>query len=213
METNTGSSDTPSTSTTSEADARSNTAQVAGSIQPPPAVPYGQLASDPRGTTYEVLPEGGVVATFPSGTKQTRAPAGAMFLSKQAIIAADDSGYEDVYVPEWGGWVRVKRLSAAERGKIENMLVRIDGEGQQHYDGSRMRELFSAFAVVDPMSGTRLFSDKELHYLGSKSAAALDRVYESATRQARVSKKDAAELAGNSPADLSDDSAGGTASA
>ena len=37
------------------------------------------------------------------------------YLTAEAITAAQDPAHEDVHVPEWGGWVRVKALSGAER--------------------------------------------------------------------------------------------------
>lgn len=169
------------------------------------------LPSDPTGTVYMLQGDGSTVATLPNGTVQRRAPQGVKFLTKKEIVDADDSGYEDVHVPEWGGWVRVKRLTAAERGQIEAAQVTIDKDGESKWDGKRLRELFCQAAVVDPATGTRLFSSSELHMLGRKSAAALDRVYESATKQARVTKRDIAELSGNSDSDLSDTSHGGTA--
>jgi hypothetical protein len=145
------------------------------------------LPTDPADSTYELQPDGSTLVTLPNGTKQRRAPAGTKFLSKQEIVSADDSGYEDVPVPEWGGWVRVKKLTAAERGQIEAAQVKVDKEGESHFDGSKLRELFAQAAIVDPNTGVRLFSAKELHLLSAKSAAAMDRVYEAATRQARVS--------------------------
>lgn len=171
----------------------------------------GALPTDPPGCTYELQADGSTLVTLPTGTKQRRAPAGTHFLSKREIVAADDSGYEDVHVPEWGGWVRVKRLTAGERGKIEAAQVTIGPEGEQKWNGANMRELFCQMAMVNPTDGVRLFSGQEIHMLAAKSAAAMDRVYESATRQARVSKKDLRELEGNSDGDLSDTSRGGTA--
>lgn len=145
-----------------------------------------------------------------------RAPAGARFFTKQEVIKVDDSVYEDVPVPEWDkggppGWLKVKGLTTGERSKVEARLLKQTGDGGAVFDATQMRQLFCAFGIVDPDTGGRMFSDKEVHLLAAKSAAALDRVYEAVTRLSRMSKDDLKELVGNSPADPSDDSSGGTA--
>jgi len=145
-----------------------------------------------------------------------RAPAGAHFFSKDEIMAAEDITYEDIPVPEWSkpgqpvGYVRVRGLTAAERSQLEAELIEIQKDGTQKWNGRMMRQLFCAYAIIDPRTGRRIFSNKEIHWLGAKSAAATDRVYESATRQSRFSKEDLKELEGNLPPGPSDASAGGS---
>lgn len=145
-----------------------------------------------------------------------RAPAGARFFTRDEIVSVDDSTYEDVRVPEWEkggppGWLRVQGLSTAQRSKVEAKLLRQTADGGAVFDATQMRQLFCAYGIIDPTTGGRMFSDKEVHLLGNKSAAALDRVYEAVTRLSRMSKDDIKELVGNLPADPSDDSSGGTA--
>lgn len=147
----------------------------------------------------------------PVQTEPKRAPAGAKFLTKAEIAVVDDIVFEDVEVPEWSGWVRVRGLTAGERSQIENRMLKVDPTtGGQTFDGREMRQLFIAYAMIDPNTGARLFSNKELAVLAGKSGAATDRIYEVATRLSRVSKADLADMAKNSGSDLSDDSSGGT---
>jgi hypothetical protein len=149
------------------------------------------IPESPRGT-YEPLAQD----TAPALTLES-----AGFLTKAQILAADDVQYEDVLVPEWGGKVRVYGLTAAERSKLESNMLRQQRDGTQKLDASEMRQLFCAYAIKDPATGGRLFSDKEIAHLGKKSAAATDRVYEVASRLSRVSEQDLKELEGESTAD------------
>lgn len=145
-----------------------------------------------------------------------RAPEGAHFFNKAEIMAAEDVTFEDIPVPEWSkpgqpvGYVRVRGLTAGERSELEAQLIEIKKDGSQQWNGRMMRQLFCAYAIIDPTTGRRLFSNTEIHYLGAKSAAATDRVYESATRQSRFSKEDMEELEGNLSTGPSAASAGGS---
>lgn len=173
-----------------------------------------------KGRTFGAPPDETDEADAPVRREPQRAPSGARFFTKQEIVDADDSEYEDVPVPEWTPknerdagrvwWVRTKALSTGERSKVEAKLLKQTADGEQRFDASNMRQLFLAHGIVDG-SGARMFSDKEIHLLAAKSSAATDRVYESITRMSRMSKSDLAELVGNSPADPSDGSSGGTA--
>ena len=41
------------------------------------------------------------------------------FLNKAEILAKDDLKTEDVFVPEWDAWVKVRSLNASERDHFE----------------------------------------------------------------------------------------------
>ncbi len=126
------------------------------------------------------------------------------FLSRAAILEAQDILYEDVEVPEWGGWVRVKSLTGSERDEFEGSLFKTSGKIQK-VDISDIRAKLVAKSICDE-AGARVFTDQDIALLGRKSAAALDRVYSVAQRLSRVSNEDVDELAGNSEAALSVDS-------
>ena len=125
-------------------------------------------------------------------------------LGRDAIFAADDRVFEIVEVPEWGGSVRVKALTGTERDAYEETLLTGTGKHTK-VTMANARAKLCARAIVDE-NGERLFSDKDVQRLGQKSAAALDRVYEVATRLAKISKEDIEDLKGNSDSDPSDDS-------
>jgi hypothetical protein len=121
-----------------------------------------------------------------------------MYLSADQILAADDLKSEDVDVPEWGGVVRVQGMTGAARDKFEASMLRDNMSGvskDKALDNYRAR--LAAFTMVDG-EGKRLFrSDAEVRRLGEKSAEALSRVVDVASRLAGLSAGDVEELTGN----------------
>jgi hypothetical protein len=126
------------------------------------------------------------------------------FLSRDDILKAEDMVYEIVPVPEWGGKVRVKGLTANERDSFEASMVR--GEGKKaKVNTENIRANLVARTVVD-RNGKPIFALTDIFLLGAKSAAAMDRVYEVAMRLSKFTKEDMEELEGNSGPDRSGDS-------
>lgn len=117
------------------------------------------------------------------------------FLSREDILAIDDLPYEDVEVPEWGGVVRVRALTGAERDAYEASIVRRKGN-KTELNPENMRAKLVALCVVDEQ-GNRLFTDKDIELLGRKSAAALDRVFEVAQRLSGLRPEDMEEIEKN----------------
>jgi len=123
------------------------------------------------------------------------------YLSRDAILDADDIKTEDVAVPEWGGTVKIKALMGVERDKFEADMVKSNNK----YDFANIRAKLVAMSVVDA-DGNRLFTDQDVAALGNKSAGALNRVFEVAQRLSGLTQEDVDELAKNSengPADTS----------
>lgn len=122
------------------------------------------------------------------------------YLSREAILAAPDLTFEDVAVPEWGGTVRLRGLTGAERDQYEAEFLRIDTSGRKvKYDMElgNARARLVALSVVDGQ-GQRLFDERDVEALGRKSGAALDRVYAAAKRLSGLSEEDMEELQKNS---------------
>ena len=124
-------------------------------------------------------------------------------LSKEAILAADDLGLEEVEVPQWGGSVLVKPLTAKQRGWFTSQLV-------EHRKGGNVIRLeqiqirLCAMSIVQE-NGNRMFSDNELAALAGKSAGALQIVFEAAQRLSGLSDEQVEELQGNSNETPSED--------
>lgn len=118
-------------------------------------------------------------------------PAASGYLSREAILAADDLGFEDVAVPEWGGTVRIRALSGTERDKFEASIA---GNGKRlRLDNVRAKLVVTC--AVDA-EGNPLFGTADIVQLGRKSAAALDRVFEAAKKLSGLTDEDVDELLG-----------------
>lgn len=121
-----------------------------------------------------------------------------MYLSADQILGADDLKSEDVSVPEWGGVVRVQGMTGSARDRFEASMLKDSMDGiskDKALDNYRAR--LAALCMVDA-GGKRLFrSDAEVKRLGEKSAEALSRVADVATRLSGLSSGDVEELTGN----------------
>lgn len=123
-------------------------------------------------------------------------------LTKEQILRVKDIETRTVNVPEWGGDVLVRSLSATERDYFESKLVDQSG-GKVRANLQNIKARLASMAIVDE-EGNRVFSEQEIAILGTKSAAALNRISEAITDMSGISKKDMDELAGNSEAMTSD---------
>jgi hypothetical protein len=138
------------------------------------------------------------------GMESNTSDAPLTLLTRDEILKSDDIQYEVVDVPEWGGKVRVRALTGTQRDAFESSMV--VGEGKkQKVTTANIRAKLVQLTLVD-MNGAQVFSIADINFLGAKSAAALDRVYEVSARLSKISKEDVEELAGNSGTDTSDDS-------
>jgi hypothetical protein len=124
-----------------------------------------------------------------------------MPLSKDDILAADDLTRELVHVPEWGGDVWVGTMTGRERDAFEADFSLRDDPAQRRDFRARLL----VHCLVDN-EGERLFSPADVEALTAKSAAALTRVFDVATRLNRLTEKDVAELEGNFESGQADDS-------
>jgi hypothetical protein len=118
-----------------------------------------------------------------------------MTLNRDQIFSAPKAITETVPVPEWGGDVIVRSISALERDEFESSMAVKRGRSIE-VNIRNIRARLVAIAAVDE-DGKRLFSDKDVEQLGELSAKAMDRVYEVAARLSGISERDAAEIAGN----------------
>lgn len=125
-----------------------------------------------------------------------------MTLTRDAILNAPDLAHEDVFVPEWKGTVRVRALTAAERDAFEASVTEdtLGPTGAPRMKRENFRAKLVVRAVVSAETGARLFEDTDLEMLGTKSAAAVDRLFGVAQRLAGLTEADVKELEGNSDA-------------
>jgi len=113
-------------------------------------------------------------------------------LTRGAIQQAQDLQQEIVPVPEWGGDVIVRGLTGAERDAFEGDIITQNGKNMS-LNTANMRAKLAARSVIDEQ-GKRLFSDDDIQMLGTKSAVALQRIFDVAQRLSGMSEKDVQEL-------------------
>ena len=129
------------------------------------------------------------------------------YLCRDDILKASSLKTEDVEVPEWGGVVRVRELRGRERDEWEASLAVQRGQ-KMVPDVANMRAKLVARSVVDD-DGEPVFSQQDVNALGELSAAALDRVFEVASRLSGLNPADLEEMgkaSGTGPADGSSSS-------
>lgn len=123
-----------------------------------------------------------------------------MSLTKETILAADDLPRQEVLVPEWGGSVWVRTMTAGERDAWE-----LSGMKGDTFRRENIRARLAVVTVTDEQ-GALLFGETDIDALGKKSAAALDRVMGVAMKLNGLSKDDVEDLVGNSEPGQSDGS-------
>lgn len=131
-------------------------------------------------------------------------------LTRDAILSASDIKTKEVLVPEWGGTVCVKGLTAAQRDKVESVMysLRASKNGDMSMSMTGVRALVASLCIVDA-EGKQMFTERDVRALGEKSGAALDRVYEAATDLSAIGADDIEELTKNSEAETTADSHSG----
>lgn len=104
-----------------------------------------------------------------------------MALTRDQILEASDLQTETVAVPEWGGDVIVRTMTAADRDQFELSMVIVEADGRRRPDMTNVSAKLIAATVIDE-GGSRLFTEADVQLLAGKSAAALARVYAVAAR-------------------------------
>jgi hypothetical protein len=131
-------------------------------------------------------------------------------LGRDAILKATALPTEDVYVPFWGGTVRLRGLTGKGRDEYEasNMVWR---DGRAYPDTANTRAKLVARCAVDE-EGEPLFTQQDADALGELPGRELNLLWERALALSGLTEEDAEELAGNSPAAPSGGSTSGSRS-
>lgn len=124
-------------------------------------------------------------------------------LTKSAILGADDLKHEDVYVPQWGGTVRVRTMNGLERDEFRAAIA---AEGAVPV--GRFSAALLAATIVDE-AGVRVFTADDMAALQAKSAASLDVPAAVAMRLNALGATATEEAVKNSESDQSGDSGSG----
>lgn len=121
-------------------------------------------------------------------------------LSRSAILAADDLKHEDVPVPAWGGTVRIRVMTGAERDTFRLSIASASGVPVGRFSAALL-----AATIVDE-SGACMFTVADIDALQAKSAESLDVPAEVAMRLNGLGSKAEADAAKNSASGQSGDS-------
>lgn len=125
------------------------------------------------------------------------AAAPSKFLGREQILSKTALKSEAVSVPEWGGNVRVRELTGAERDYYEGKIVTVKSDGSDpDVSMENARAILVALAVVDD-AGRRVFSEEDAIEIGKLGAVAIGRVFDVAAKLSRLTSQDLEELAGN----------------
>ena len=111
-------------------------------------------------------------------------------LNRADILCKVTMAVEKIKVPEWGGEVFIREMTAAERDGWEATAF---GENA---DKTCIRARLACICLCDD-KGARLFSDTDLPSLGKLSASALDRIFTASMKVNRLRKSDVEELEKN----------------
>lgn len=117
-------------------------------------------------------------------------------LGRDDILGAPDIAMLEVDVPEWGGVVVCKPLTAAQRDRFEASVTETKN-GQTTLNGTNFRAKLVARCIVDE-NGVRLFTNEDVEQLGKKSSKALSRVFDAVSAASGMTKEDLESLEGNS---------------
>lgn len=113
-----------------------------------------------------------------------------MTLSAEQILAAEDLSFQEVEVPEWGGTVRIRELTGAQRDAFEGSVM---GDGKKP-DIANIRARLVAACLVDD-AGKPLFNEAAARKLGEKSGRVLDRLFDTCRELNGLTEQAVEELA------------------
>lgn len=127
------------------------------------------------------------------------------YLSRDEIFGMDDIPCEDVTIPEWGGRVVcVCGLTAAAKNLYQQSIVDMKGMARKLRLDNSTAKLVSLTVVNNRTERKLLFTERDVERLGTKSAAALERILEAANRLSGMTAKEVEELVKNSEPSQSD---------
>ena len=124
-------------------------------------------------------------------------------LTREEILGMEDILIEEVTVPMWNNrTVWVCGLTAAAKNHYQQSLVDINGTSRKLRLENSTAKLV-ALTVVN-RDRARLFTERDIERLGTKSAAALELLVEVANRLSGMTQKETEDLVKNSEPSQSD---------
>ena len=100
-----------------------------------------------------------------------------MALDRAAIIGMAKPRIVTIFVPEWGGDVCLREITAGQRDQWD--AWQIENEGAARYANIRARLL--VLTICDEQ-GARLFGDKDIDIVSSMPAQTIDRLWDASCK-------------------------------
>jgi aspartate/tyrosine/aromatic aminotransferase len=136
------------------------------------------------------------------------------FLSFDEIIAVADLQYEDVYIEDWDGWVRIQEMDGIGRDQYELHMTNITenaGTPQAKLKTlENVKVILLQICCINPVTGDKLFTKAQIEQFNKLSSKPIDKLFTVARRLNKLTDKDLEEAVGNSENDLSEN--GGSSS-
>ena len=108
------------------------------------------------------------------------------------VFAADDLTPEWIDIPQWDGGLFVRPMTGLERDTYEQSLVKGKGPNREFNIANARAKLVVLVAVDE--NDKPIFTKGDVKRLGEKSSAALNLIFELATKQSGMSEADIEEL-------------------
>ncbi len=122
-------------------------------------------------------------------------------VSREEIDKASDIETKDGEIKEWGGFVRLKSLTSAERDAFTKSIM--VGKGRdKDVNLQNFRAKFVSLCLVDE-AGQRLFNKHE--DLGKKSSLVIERLFREASEMSGLTDEQFQEAIKNSSSDQNED--------
>ena len=96
-------------------------------------------------------------------------------LNKDDIIRSDDSSFEEVYVKEWGGHVRLYIISAKDRLAFESKFTKENGSINFQHNDAPLDLLVSS---MRDSNGSPMFNREEITILGNKNGRVVHELFQ-----------------------------------
>lgn len=114
------------------------------------------------------------------------------FLTRDAIIAAEDRTFDEVECPEWGGTVRVSSITGGQRDQYEQGLIEERGKDRKMNLRNARAKLIVLCAVDE--AGRPLFTREDINALSRKNAKPVDRLFDKCRELAGLSEDDVEKI-------------------
>lgn len=114
------------------------------------------------------------------------------FLTKSDILGSKGLKEKTIFIPEWGGSVTVRELTAGQRDHFEEAIVRRKGR-KVTVDTKGLRARLVVMSVVDPKTKDLVFTENDISALMELSGSALDRIFTEASKLSGLNNQELTE--------------------